>query len=68
MILGIYYLSQDPLTDKPSGYFINSDQIEFALSSGQIKVHSTIISRFETVDQNGNKKYENIPQQQEDFY
>ena len=58
MILGIYYLSQDPLTDKPSGYFINSDQIEFALSSGQIKVHSTIISRFETVDQNGNRKYE----------
>jgi DNA-directed RNA polymerase subunit beta' len=28
------------------------------LSSGQIKVHSTIISRFETVDENGNKKFE----------
>ncbi len=58
MILGIYYLSQEPLTDKPSGYFLNADQIEFALSSGQIKVHSTIISRFETVDENGNKKFE----------
>ena len=32
------------------------DQIEFALSSEQIKVHSTIISRSETVDENGNKK------------
>ena len=58
MILGIYYLSQEPLTDKPVGYFLNADQIEFALSSGQLKVHSTIISRFETVDENGNKKFE----------
>ncbi len=58
MILGIYYLSQEPLTDKPAGYFLNADQIEFALSSGQIKVHSTIISRFETVDEKGNKKFE----------
>ena len=46
------------MTDKPAGYFLNSDQIEFALSSGQIKVHSTIISRFETVDEKGNKKFE----------
>ncbi len=58
MILGIYYLSQEPLTEKPSGYFLNADQIEFALSSGQIKVHSTIISRFETKDEKGNKKFE----------
>ncbi len=58
MILGIYYLSQEPLTDKPAGYFLDADQIEFALSSGQIKVHSTIISRFETVDEKGNRKFE----------
>ncbi len=58
MILGIYYLSQEPLTDKPSGYFLNADQIEFALSSGEIKVHSTIISRFETIDENGKTKFE----------
>ncbi len=58
MILGIYYLSQEPLTDKSAGYFVDADQIEFALSSGQIKVHSTIISRFETIDEKGNKKYE----------
>ena len=58
MILGIYYLSQEPISDKPAGYFTNSDQIEFALSSGQINVHSTIISRFETVDDQGNKKME----------
>ena len=56
MILGIYYLSQEPMTDKPSGYFVDVDQIEFALASDQIKVHSTIISRIETVDENGNKK------------
>jgi DNA-directed RNA polymerase subunit beta' len=58
MILGLYYLSQEPMTDKPSGYFVDTDQIEFALASDQIKVHSTIISRFETVDENGNKKLE----------
>ncbi len=58
MILGIYYLSQESVNDKPLGYFLDSDQIEFALSSGQIKVHSTIISRFETVDEKGNKKFE----------
>ncbi|MDC1155777.1 DNA-directed RNA polymerase subunit beta' [Candidatus Pelagibacter sp.] len=58
MILGIYYLSQEPLSDKSLGYFTDSNQIEYALSSGQIKVHSTIISRFETVDENGNKKFE----------
>ncbi len=58
MILGIYYLSQEPLTDKPSGYFVDVDAIEFALASDQIKVHSTIISRIETVDENGNNKFE----------
>ncbi|MDC3028314.1 DNA-directed RNA polymerase subunit beta' [Candidatus Pelagibacter sp.] len=58
MILGIYYLSQEPATDKSAGYFVDADQIEFALSSGQIKVHSTIISRFETVDADGKKKFE----------
>jgi DNA-directed RNA polymerase subunit beta' len=58
MILGIYYLSQEPMTDKPSGYFVDVDAIEFALASDQIKVHTTIISRIETVDENGNKKYE----------
>ena len=58
MILGIYYLSQEPITDKPAGYFLDADQIDFALSSGQIKVHSTIISRFETIDENGKTKFE----------
>jgi DNA-directed RNA polymerase subunit beta' len=59
MILGLYYLSQAPFqTDKPDGYFVNHNEIDHALSSGQIKVHSTIVSRFETVDENGNKKIE----------
>ena len=55
MILGIYYLSQPPLqTKKIDGYFVNNSEIEHALETGQIKVHSRIISRFETVDKNGN--------------
>ena len=59
MILGIYYLSQPPYqTKKIDGYFVNSSEIEHALETKQIKVHSRIISRFETVDDNGNVKFE----------
>jgi len=59
MILGIYYLSQPPhQTDKIEGYFVNNNEIEHGLETGQINVHSTIISRFETVDSQGDKKIE----------
>ena len=59
MILGIYYLSQPPFqTETIDGYFTDVDSIEHALESGLIKVHSTIISRFKTVDDKGNQKVE----------
>ncbi len=59
MILGIYYLSQPPVqTEKVDGYFVNTSEIEHALETGQIKVHSRIVSRFETVDEKGNTKFE----------
>ncbi len=59
MILGIYYLSQPPYqTDKVDGYFVNTSEIEHALEIGQIKVHSRIVSRFETIDEQGNSKFE----------
>ena len=59
MILGIYYLSQAPYqTDKVEGFFVNNSEIEYALEIGQIKVHSRIVSRFETVDEKGNIKFE----------
>ncbi len=59
MILGIYYLSQPPYQkDRVEGYFVNTSEIEHALEIGQIKVHSRIVSRFETVDEKGNKKFE----------
>ena len=59
MILGIYYLSQPPIqTEKVDGYFVNTTEIEHALETGQIKVHSRIVSRFETLDSKGNKKFE----------
>ena len=60
MVLGIYYLSQEPLNakdDKPQGYFLNTDQITLALESGDINIHSKIISRFETKDENGKQKF-----------
>ncbi len=59
MILGIYYLSQPPYqTDRVEGYFVNTSEIEHALEIGQIKVHSRIVSRFATIDEKGNTKYE----------
>ena len=59
MILGIYYLSQPPYqTEKIDGYFVNNAEIEQGLESGAINVHSRIISRFETVDDKGNIKFE----------
>ena len=59
MILGIYYLSQPPYqTNKIEGYFTNISEIDHGLESGQIKVHSRIVSRFETIDENGKIKYE----------
>ncbi len=59
MILGIYYLSQPPYqTDRVEGYFVNTSEIEHALEIGQIKVHSRIVSRFETIDEKGNTKFE----------
>ena len=59
MILGIYYLSQQPYQEeRVEGYFVNTSEIEHGLETGQIKVHSRIVSRFETLDENGNKKFE----------
>tara|TARA_Y100001970_G_scaffold177590_1_gene216407 strand:+ start:4461 stop:8624 length:4164 start_codon:yes stop_codon:yes gene_type:complete len=59
MILGIYYLSQPPhQTEKIEGFFVNTNEIEHALETNEIKVHSRIVSRFETIDENGNKKFE----------
>jgi DNA-directed RNA polymerase subunit beta' len=59
MILGIYYLSLPPYQEKNiEGYFVNNSEIEQGLESGKIKIHSRIISRFETVDEKGNQVFE----------
>mgnify|MGYP001307556134 FL=1 len=59
MILGIYYLSHPPYqSEKIDGYFVNTSEIEHALEIGQINVHSRIVSKFETIDENGKIKFE----------
>jgi len=61
MVLGIYYLSQSTDVDKTlkgkksKGYFTNTTEIEQAIESGNISLHSNIVCRFETVDSKGNK-------------
>jgi len=59
--LGIYYLSQSNdsgKTSKPKGYFTNITEVEQAIESKNISLHSQIICRFETVDEKGNKVLE----------
>jgi len=62
MVLGIYYLSQAVENNqkeiKSKGYFSNVDEIEQAIETKNISLHSYIISRFETIDEKGNKVIE----------
>ncbi len=62
MVLGIYYLSQSTeINDKdkkPKGYFTNVTEIDQAIESGSISLHTDVICRFETVDEKGNKIWE----------
>ena len=70
MVLGIYYLSQEPLEnkdEKPQGYFLNINEIEQAIEGGNIHIHSKIISRFETKDDKGNLILKNMKVQLEDL-
>ena len=59
MVLGIYYLSlavdKDDKSKKIKGYFTSITEIEQAIESHNISLHSDIICRFETVDNKGNK-------------
>jgi len=61
MVLGIYYLSQsteNQSEQKSQGYFLNIAEIEQAVEAKHISYHSNVISRFETVDEKGNKVFE----------
>ena len=62
MVLGIYYLSQsvekNTKNTKPRGYFVNIAEIEQAIESKSISLHSDIICRHETVDEKGNRIFE----------
>ena len=62
MVLGIYYLSQSAEINekekKPKGYFTNVTEIEQAIESESISLHTNVICRFETIDEKGNKVLE----------
>jgi DNA-directed RNA polymerase subunit beta' len=59
IVLGIYYLSQAEENDKkPKGIFSGVDEIEQALETKSISLHSKIVSIFETVDRDGSAKVE----------
>ena len=59
IVLGIYYLSQtDDQEKKPKGIFSSVEEIEQALESKSISLHSKIISTFTTVNSEGEKVVE----------
>jgi len=62
MVLGLYYLSQatekEKADIKPKGYFTNVTEIEQAIESQSISLHSEVICRYETLDEKGNKLIE----------
>jgi len=59
MVLGLYYLSQSiEETNKDKnirGYFTDTLEIEHALESKSISLHSKVICRFKTIDDKGNE-------------
>ena len=55
IVLGIYYLSQAEKGEKkPKGIFSNIEEIDQGLENKAISLHSKIVSKFTTIDQNGN--------------
>jgi len=57
MVLGLYYLSQffGAVDEKSLGYFADIDEIKQGLENKIINIHSKIASRFESIDEKGNK-------------
>ena len=59
IVLGIYYLSQaDDNDKKPKGIFSSVEEIEQALESKSISLHSKIVSTFTTINEDGSNKLE----------
>jgi len=62
MVLGLYYLSQsldvETADRKPKGYFNTITEVEQAIETSHISLHSDIICRYENIDKDGNKVFE----------
>jgi len=62
MVLGLYYLSQATEVENkdknPKGYFSNITELEQAIESKDLSIHSYIICRYENIDEKGNKVLE----------
>jgi DNA-directed RNA polymerase subunit beta' len=58
MVLGLYYLSQALETEnkdkKPKGYFSDISELEQAIETKSISLHSNVICRFKTFDKDKN--------------
>ena len=65
MVLGLYYVTMNRKGMKGEGkIFRDIDEVEHALSAGEVHLHSTITARIRQIDEEGNevwKRYETTP-------
>ena len=61
IVLGIYYLSMERAGEPGEGMILSDlNEIQMALDSGAVTLHSKIITRYETVDEDNNPVSERI--------
>ena len=61
IILGLYYLTLERDGEVGEGMaFGDLDEIQMALDAGAITLHTKIVGRYQTVDDEGNKVYERV--------
>jgi DNA-directed RNA polymerase subunit beta' len=61
MVLGLYYITLDKTGEPGEGMMLaDMAEIEHALHAGLITIHSKIVTRFETVDHDGNTAFERV--------
>jgi DNA-directed RNA polymerase subunit beta' len=55
IVLGLYYMTMEREGEKGEGMIlVDGEEIEHALNEGAVSLHAKIITRYETVDVNGN--------------
>ena len=61
IVLGLYYLSMERKGEPGEGKVLSDmNEIQMALDTGAVTLHSKIITRYETVDEKGKPVFERV--------